>query len=339
MKDKGNPNEINLESPGALFAEIMKRLPLVCPWPLMLGADDILMYRRAWVRKISYVFFEIPKKNGGTRQILAPKGILKYILKTINSILRELWVPMDFVHGFAPGRSVVTGAAPHVGAPYVFHMDIKDFFTSIKAVHVYMALVYELGLNRVTAWIISELCTYPAGGSDVYLPQGSPASPILSNIVFAAMDRSLKGLADCFGLTYTRYADDITFSGPYNAFREGGSFRTCLDRMISEEGFSVNPAKTRLQKRGGRQDVTGLTVCEKVNVPRKWLKGLRAQIHRMEVGGCTPRDLASAWGKIAWLRQVRGGSDPCSRKLVARLCVLEVGLYNAGLDDENETKD
>lgn len=338
MNDKGYPTEINLESPGALCVEIMKRLPLECPWPQMLGADDILMYRRAWVRKISYVLFEIPKKSGGTRQILAPKGILKYILKTINSILRELWVPMDAVHGFAPGRSVVTGAAPHVGALYVFHMDLKDFFPSIKAPNVFVALVNELGLKPVTAWVISELCTYPGGGSDVYLPQGSPASPILSNIVCARMDRTLKGLADCFGLTYTRYADDITFSGPYNAFREGSSFRTCLERII-EEGFSVNPAKTRLQKRGGRQEVTGLTVCEKVNVPRKWLKGLRAQIHRMEVGGCTPRDLASAWGKIAWLRQVRSGMDPCSRKLAARLCVLEVGLYDAGLGDENETKD
>lgn len=327
MKDKDTPHEINLESPDNLCAEIMMRFPLECSkFQEMLGTDGILMFRRPWIRARSYQSFEIPKKSGGTRHILAPKGNLKYIQKTISTLLCELWAPAEEVHGFAPGRSVTTGAKPHVRAHYVFNTDLKDFFPSIKAPHIYGALTHEMDMNPVTAWVISELCTFPAANGDVFLPQGSPTSPILSNIVCARMDRRLKGLADCFGLTYTRYADDITFSGPYNAFREGDSFRFCLERAIQEEGFSLNTAKTRLQKKGSRQEVTGLTVCEKVNVPRRWLKGLRAQIHRMEVDGCTPQELAAVRGKIAWLRQVRDGFVPCSIKLESRLSAIEEAM-------------
>ena len=326
-KTKYPAHEVHLESPGHLCTEIMIRFPFECPRPQMLGADDILKYRKKWMRVHSYHPFGIPKKSGGVRQILAPTGNLKYILRVINSILRELWPPVETVHGFTTGRSVSSGAEPHVGAHYVFNTDLQDFFSSIKAPHVFSALAHELGMNKVTAWVISEFCTFPGGGSNDYLPQGSPASPILSNIVCARMDRRLKGLADSFGLTYTRYADDITFSGPYNAFREGEPFRILLDGIIQEEGFSVNAAKTRLQKRGSRQEVTGLTVCEKVNVPRKWVKGLRAQIHRMEKGGCTKEEYRSVRGKVEWIRHVRGPEDPLWRKMASRLRNLEPYLY------------
>ena len=292
-----------------------------------MAALHVSQSAKKWFRKISYHPFEIPKKSGGTRHILAPAGNLKYILRIINSILREQWNPDEEVHGFVAGRSIMSGAAPHVGAHYVFNTDLLDFFHSIKAPHVFCALVRELRMNKATAWVISELCTFPSKNGDVFLPQGSPASPILSNIVCAQMDRRLKGLADSFGLTYTRYADDITFSGPYNAFREGEAFRSCLDHIIQEEGFSVNVEKTRIQKVGGRQEVTGLTVCEKINVPRRWVKGLRAQIHRMETVGCKKEELRSVKGKIAWARCVRGPKEPRWQKMYSRMRHLEANLH------------
>jgi retron-type reverse transcriptase len=318
------------DSQQQLLERIMILLPLVCSKPQMLGMNDILRYRRRKVRAKSYHRFEIPKRSGGRREILAPRDNLMFIQKAANTLLRDIYTPADEVHGFAPGRSVTTGAEKHVGERYVFSMDLQDFFPSITAPMVFESLIRELRLRPGVAGCICDLCTIPVEDGDDVLPQGSPASPILSNIVCARMDRRLKGLAECFGLTYTRYADDITFSGPYNAFKEGDAFRTCLDRIIREEGFSVNGAKTRLQKRGGRQQVTGLTVCEKVNVPRKWLKGLRAHIHRIEVKRFSPEEMEAAWGKVAWLRHVRGGQDPLSRKLTLRLCALEVARLNAG---------
>lgn len=310
-----------------LYERILIRLPLVCRKHQMFGMDDILPYRRRKVRAKSYVRFKIPKRSGGTREILAPIGNLKYIQKAINTRLREQLTPADEVHGFAPGRSVRTGASLHVGMNYVFNTDLHDFFPSITAPKVFEMLMYELGLKPGVARCICDFCTIPVKDGDDVLPQGSPASPILSNIVCTRMDRRLKGLAECFGLTYTRYADDITFSAPYNAFKEGDTFRICLERIIHEEGFSINEAKTRLQKRGARQEVTGLTVCEIVNVSRKWLKGLRARIHRMEVEGFSPEEMDAVRGMVAWLRYVRGGLDPLSQKMSLRLGALGNGIH------------
>lgn len=317
---------------------IMIRLPLVSRKPHLLGMDDILPYRRPKVRMNSYHEFGIPKRSGGMRVIQAPCEELNYIQKAVNSLLREQWTPADEVCGFVQGRSVGMGAVQHVGMHYVFNTDLHDFFPSITAPKVFEMLMRELGMKPAVARLICDLCTIPVKEGHDVLPQGSPASPILSNIACARMDRRLKGLAECFGLTYTRYADDITFSAPYNAFKEGGTFRICLERIIREEGFSLNEAKTRLQKRGGRQEVTGLTVNEKVNVPRKWLKGLRACIHRMEMDGFSPEEMNAARGKVAWLRHARGGLDPLSQKMVMRLNALEVALYFDELSDEDGSK-
>ena len=309
------------DSPDVLLSLIMILFPLLCNKSIV-GAKEILMFRNARLRSRSYRRFRIPKKSGGYREILAPTGILKYIQKAVNLILQLVWEPTDAAHGFTAGRSVMTGAFPHVGKKYVFNVDLKDFFASIDSGMIRRALVGTLGLDRRTAAIIASLCTVPDGSGRQVLPQGSPASPVLSNIVCADLDRRLSGLAESIGLTYTRYADDITFSGEHNAFREGEAFRANLDRIIRDEGFTVNGQKTRLQKRGSRQEVTGLTVCEKVNVSRRWLKRLRAQIHRMEAGGFTREEMLCARGRLSWLRQVRG-KDPAWEKLDQRLRRLE----------------
>lgn len=279
-----------------------------------------------------YRRFDIPKKNGGVRTILAPVGSLKDIQRTIGQFLSGTWAPGSAVHGFANGRSVVSGAQKHLGARYLFQIDLKDFFPSITGTMVCNALVRVTGLDIRTARLVSDICSYPLPEGGSFLPQGSPASPVLSNIVCERMDRRIAALSECFGLTYTRYADDLSFSASYNAFREGDAFRNRLETIIADEGFVLNEGKTRLQKRGSRQEVTGVTVSEKRNVPRRWLKGLRARIHRMETQGCTPGELRRAKGMVAWVRQVRGDADPLSARLSARLQQLE--RNRSAMDDE-----
>jgi len=309
-------------SPDSLCLRLMVDIPLVSREPMLLGTDGIRKYLELKTRLKAYSRFEIPKRSGGTRTIHAPSRELKAILRALAGVLKELWTPAIEVYGFSPGRSVVGGAAMHVGKPYLLNMDLKDFFPTIHLKMVMNSLI-RIGLDDNTALFIGRLCTFPTGDGRVVLPQGAPTSPVLSNIVCERMDRRIGKLAECFGVTYTRYADDLSFSAGYNAFKEGDAFRTCLETIIRDEGFTVNEAKTRIQKRGSRQEVTGLTVSEKVNVSRKWIKGFRAEIHRMETRGCTMADVRRAYGKLAWMRLARNGWDPASRKLFNRIWALE----------------
>ena len=114
------------------------------------------------------------------------------------------------------------------------------------------------------------------------LPQGAPTSPLLTNAICDTLDRRLAGLARRFGLHYTRYADDITFSSMHNVYQDGSPFRHELERIVSGQHFKINAKKTRLNHRGERQEVTGLTVGEKVNVARRYVKDVRAILHIWE---------------------------------------------------------
>ena len=312
-------------TPDTLCLQIMITIPLVNTDVYLIGTEDIKKYRKERYSKEAYRFFEIPKRSGGMRTILAPCRELKMIQKAIACILQDRWEPIAQVHGFVKSRSVVSGAARHVGKPYLLNIDLKDFFQSITAGEV-LAALYQNGMSAPCALLVSSICTTAVESGMPVLPQGAPSSPILSNIVCDTLDRRICGLAECFGITYTRYADDMSFSAPYNAFRPEDAFCVCLESIIREEGFTINRKKTRLQKTGARQEVTGLTVCEKVNVSRKWLKGLRAEIHRLETGSYTKEDIRRVLGRIAWLRHVRGGWEPVSRKLDSRVRKLKARI-------------
>ncbi len=315
------PESLPVGTPDELCMSIMLALPAVCRRTLLPGTGSIRKFRHPARRTAAYRRFEIPKKSGGVRTIMAPTGDLKDILTTVNSLLSLYWEPKhSYVHGFTSGRSVVSGAEPHVGKNYVFNLDLKDFFPSITKQMVARGLE-RAGFDRRTARFLSEICTVPGDDGREILPQGAPTSPLLSNISCMMLDLRLAGLAAEFSLDYTRYADDMTFSAQYNAFGPRGDFRSLMETVIREEGFRINEKKTRLQKRGSRQEVTGLTVCRKVNVSRKWIKDLRAQIHRMETVGFTPAEYRSVCGKVGWIRQVRG-AVPMYRKLRARLRAL-----------------
>lgn len=270
----------------------------------------------------SYRQFHIPKKSGGTRTITAPYGELKDILRTLSFILAELYVPTPEAMAFINGRSIVDNARQHLGQNYVLNMDLSDFFTSINAGMVERGLV-GIGVSPLVARDISTICTYPLyEGRRIHnvLPQGAPTSSILSNICSKVLDTRLSGLARRFHLTYTRYADDITFSSNHNVYQPNGEFFKELYRIIEDCHFKVNPNKTRLQKRGARQEVTGLIVAKKPNVNRKYIKNLRAMINKIHFNeNPAMHDINVARGKLNFMRMVKGDCDSTYRKLLIKL--------------------
>lgn len=236
-----------------------------------------------------YKTFTIKKKSGADRTINAPVKGLKSILRTLNFVLQCLFEAHEAATGFVLDKSIVDNARKHVGKNYVLNLDLKDFFHSFDRNRVKMGLMYEpFNLNgdkEPLAFLLASLCTHPFeidGEMRTVLPQGSPTSPTLTNILCKKLDHRLNGLANRFGATYTRYADDITFSSPHNIYTDE-AFNKELKRIIEEDQkLVINPKKTRLQKAGYRQEATGLIVNEKANVRRRYIKQLRMWLYYWE---------------------------------------------------------
>jgi RNA-directed DNA polymerase len=239
-----------------------------------------------------YQTFLIKKKSGAERIINAPVRGLKSILRSLNCVLQCLCEPNEAATGFVPNKSIVDNAKKHVGKNYVLNIDLKDFFHSFDRNKVKMAFMYEpfnlRGEREPLAFMLASLCTHTIEIDDelkAVLPQGSPTSPTLTNILCRQLDRRLSGLAKRLNLTYTRYADDITFSSQHNIYKDE-DFNTELKRIIEvNQNLLINPAKTRLQRPEFRQEVTGLIVNEKVNVHRRYIKQIRMWLYLWEKYG------------------------------------------------------
>ena len=300
----------------------------------------------------SYITFTIPKKSGGFRTIDAPVRMLKSFQTYVNKILQAIYVAPDCVTGFAPTKSIIDNAERHIGRNYVFNTDLKDFFPSISQARVWGALkTTPFNFNEKVASAIAGLCCIAVSSEErdadkpnkVYnrfvLPQGSPCSPTLTNIVCQNLDRKLNGLARRFRLKYSRYADDITFSSNHNVFQEDGSFLKEFRRIISEQNFTINEKKTRLQKRGARQEVTGLVISDRVNVSREFVRDLDNLLYIWERHGRDsafvkfmaryvpmhtplinqiPRMETVVEGRLMYLRMVKGEDCPVWRRLQKR---------------------
>ena len=308
-----------------------------------------------------YIHFDIKKKSGKEpRHITAPQKTLKMILTYLNQILQAVYEPLPCVMGFVSNRSVADNASKHIGKLYVYNIDLKDFFPSIDQARIWKKMQCppfnfcnqedpNAPQRRVLADMIAGFCCMKKPMEDgeikqrYVLPQGSPCSPVLTNIICERMDRRLTGLANRFGATYTRYADDMTFSSMHNIYQDDSEFIKELHRIISDQNFRINPAKTRLCTTKMRQEVTGLTVNEKANVSRKYLKELRRNLHnweyygyneaykrfyaryKMEVGHKKHGEPVMEnvlGGKLLYLKMVKGESDPTYQKLQKRFDIL-----------------
>jgi RNA-directed DNA polymerase len=302
-----------------------------------------------------YHSFEIPKRTGGMRRISAPRGLLRQMQDSLLPMLQAGYAPHPSAHGFIAARNVVSNARSHTAQRLVLNIDLEDFFPSINFGRVRgLFLKPPFSMGPPAATVLAQICSHRNG-----LPQGAPTSPVLSNLIAATLDRRLTRLARGNRLHYSRYADDITLSGNQPALapiiaehyldakgkmalRPGEA----LAREIALSGFTVNQKKVRLQRRGERQVVTGITVNEMVNVERTRVRRIRAMIHAWRKFGLaaaarehfvTYREQPSraatensdrqfrniVHGELAYLKMVRGAADPLFLKLCANLINLD----------------
>lgn len=304
--------------------------------------------------------FHIRKKNGGLREIQAPCRQLDVILTCVNELLKSVYTPSDVAMGFTSGKSVLDNAQIHVGHNYVFNIDLKDFFPSIPQARVWKRLqLSPFNFSTEIANVLAGLCcTFDEEVGCNVLPQGSPASPLLTNAICDTLDRRMRGVAKRFGLHYSRYADDMTFSSMHNVYQENGAFRQEISRIIKEQGFIMNDNKTRLQKAGARQEVTGLTVNAIANVSRKYISDLRWILHIWEKEGYAkayalfypkykhekgyikkgePVMENVIGGKLNYLRMVRGANNPAYRKLQSRYDALQELVFIDSETDKSQS--
>lgn len=243
-----------------------------------------------------YTTFKIPKKKKGQyREITAPRSrTFMEILRYVNTILGAIYSPSAYAMGFAEGRSVVSNAEVHKGQNYILNIDLKDFFPSIVQPRVWKRLqVKPFCFPQPVANVLAGICCMkkveemPDGSKEIryILPQGAPTSPIITNMICDRLDHRLAGVAKRFGLRYTRYADDITFSSMHNVYQSQSEFWKEIKRIIADQGFTINDAKTRLQKRGGRQEVTGVVVSKKLNVTQEYTRNIRNILYMWEKYG------------------------------------------------------
>lgn len=234
-----------------------------------------------------YVSFEIPKKDGSKRSIDAPSRGLKVIQKALSVLLESVYVPNQSAMGFVIGRSIVDNAKAHLGKAFVYNIDLKNFFPSITAGRICARLQSKpYRFDKGMASLIADICCIKSSEGIAVLPQGAPTSPIMTNIICEKLDYKLQNLAKAFRITYTRYADDITFSGNRNVFNEDGKFCKKLRQIIEdEEHLKINENKTRLCQHGGRMEVTGITVNSQLNTSRKYMRQVRTMLHNWEYLG------------------------------------------------------
>ncbi|MGD7191001.1 retron Ec67 family RNA-directed DNA polymerase/endonuclease [Ralstonia pseudosolanacearum] len=262
-----------------------------------------------------YKIFSIPKKSGGSRDIHAPIPELKSLQRKLATALEECIADVEELtneknkasHGFCPGKSILTNASVHRNKRYVFNIDLEDFFPSITGQRVRGFFIKDknFAFDPSVATAIAHIAC-----RDGKLPQGSPCSPVISNLIAGILDVHLSKLAKVHGCIYTRYADDITFSTNKENFPATIAYRDeanehCwkvgeeLRRLILKCRFSINEKKTRMQYRSSRQQVTGLVVNKRVNVTSEYRYLVRAYVAALVKNGkyTIKRQIVDATGK------------------------------------------
>ncbi|WP_459558032.1 reverse transcriptase family protein [Lacunimicrobium album] len=282
------------------------------------------------VNTAHYHFTWLKKRSGGYRLIESPKQFLRAVQdKILAEILENVGVH-DAAHGFIPGRSILTNALPHVNKAVVVKVDLESFYRRIRfsrIVAIFRALGYsrEMGiwLGRLTTSAAPSDLNSPSDDARAnweylprHLPQGAPTSPYLANLCAYSLDVRLSGLAKRFGATYTRYADDLTFSGDEEFQKSLSIFFQLMRTIIKEERFRLNSKKSRVLRISDRQTVTGVVVNEATNPSRKEFDRLKAILHNCKKLGPTSQNkdnhenfAAHLRGRIShmnWLNPIKG---------------------------------
>lgn len=262
-----------------------------------------------------YRTFTIPKRRGGRREINVPSPILLAIQQWILRTILYKLAMSEFAHGGVPGRSILSNARAHLGAKAVLRIDLKQFFDTVElplGIRIFESAGYSPKVSRSLALLCFE---------NGRLPQGAATSSTLANLAAISLDNRLSQLADTFGLTYTRYVDDLTFSGRWI----GPSFIRAVEGVVEQCRFTVNAEKTQLARGKSPKFVTGLSVGgDRLKIPRAFKREVRnqafqitrrgVQIHLQATGSTDPLIIEKVLGKLAFWLQVEPDSA-AARKL------------------------
>ncbi|MCH5050924.1 TIR domain-containing protein [Pectobacterium aquaticum] len=313
-------------------------------------------------KKDNYRTFEIKKKSGKNRIINAPIGGLSIIQERLKPIIEYFYRPKKSAHGFIKGKSIITNASMHTKKKFVVNIDLENYFESITFARVYGIFKSKpFNFSHPAATVLAQLCTHNGK-----LPQGACTSPVLANLASTSLDKQLTQLAGRKNISYSRYADDITFS--FNQAKvidiieknEDGSYEISetINNIISKNGFKINHEKFRVQTRNTRQSVTGLVVNDKVNIDRKYIRITRSMIHRWKDDkvkyallfatekGYQTKDNNQAieifrnhiYGRLSFINMVRGENYPGYLKLMSYMSHNDPLKTKEGLRAMKETE-
>ena len=323
---------------------------------LHMGELNWLGDRRGLERRVTdtrlqnYRYRWLPRAGAPPRLIEQPKRLLKETQRRLLHQILDLIPPHDAAHGFRRGHSALTHARRHTGQDVVLRFDLEDFFASVAAGRVY-GVFRTAGYPEAVASALTGLVTnvVPAaewerapGAADPraiaarhrlgrrlatpHLPQGAPTSPALANLCAYRLDCRLAGLADAEGAHYSRYADDIAFSGGRRLHAHAAGVRRMVETIVRDEGFRLNPRKSQLMSRAGRQRICGIVVNDRPNAARDDYDRLRALLHDAELHGpaaanraAVPDLRAHVLGRISWVEALNPARGAALRRRLARI--------------------
>jgi hypothetical protein len=331
-------------------AGLAERLELSCGQLAWLADVRSLERSVAHEKLRNYRYRIVPRRGGLPRVLEAPKARLKETQRWVLHEILGAVPPHEAAQGFTRGRSVATHAGLHSGQAVVLRLDLKDFFASITAGRVF-GLFRTLGYGRAVAHVLTGLSTNtipqtvwhavprPSDPALIeprfwlgralatpHLPQGAPTSPALANLAAFRLDRRLSGLANSAGLRYSRYADDLTFSGSVALRRRRRHLEALIAEVAHGEGFAINERKTALHSAGGRQSVCGIVVNVRPNVLRSEYDELKAILHNAAIHGPAGQNRAGIAdfeahlrGRIAWVASLNPGRGEKLRRRFAEI--------------------
>lgn len=291
-----------------------------------------------------YKTFYIKKKNGGYREInMPPRPLYRFQREIGRFLLEKKESQLDVSFGFERGKSILDNARKHINKEVVINLDIKDFFKSIKREAVEACLQSKFKTNRTSFSTITSFVTYNG-----YLPTGSPSSPVISNYICEKMDQQIIDLCSKQKVSYSRYADDLTFS--YNHILSPQELIPQIIKILEQYNFKLNKRKIKVFRKNSRQEVTGLTVNEKVNLKREFRYNLKAIFHNFDKLGYTEtrKVFAAKFPKklflptlIGWVDHygfIMGKNDKYYIKYNRLLYGIYIGdnYFEQGLNPDNE---
>ena len=304
-------------------------------------------------RKDHYRVSTTPKRSGGIRIVEAPRARLKAIQRKITTEILQTIPCHSAAHGFVRGRSAITYVRSHVGKPVLLRMDLQDFFPSIAASRVF-GLFRSMGYPHAMTQLLTNLCTATCSEENLrmlqlddwrfqpkldrqwqlrslycrkHLPQGAPTSPAIANLIAYRLDCRLAGLARSVGVDYTRYADDLLFSGSESFGRVARAFAIKVGSIALEEGFQIQFRKTRIMRAATRQTAAGIVLNRCTNLNRIEYDRLKATLCNCARLGPSTQNRnqladfeAHLRGRVNWVRQLHPSRG---EKLSAMLLAID----------------